>query len=167
MDSIAATKKMLSRLVRLILAFLTCPLLGAYGLRWAGSALRGLLEMAGAHGGVLLPLLDAVGSVLGLLLGLIFALQLARCCFQPDPSPVRAVGDAILIVLAVTFVADAVLPRVPGAAPGAAFLPPASLVVWSAAAAATWSLGRLRRELRDRNTALGNSGGAAPWNVGR
>lgn len=142
---------MFARLTRLILAFACFPLIGAYALRWAGGFLRDVAEMASVHH-PLLAFLDIALAVLGVVLGIIWAVQLVGCCFQPEASPVRATGDTILIVLALTLLTDIVLTRVLPESVIVTWLPAANLVIWASCAAATMSLSRWRAELRYQAT---------------
>jgi len=137
----------MSKLARLILAFATFPLIGAYGLRWVGGFVREVVATTGVHLPVL-SMLDYVGAIVGLLLGAILAIQLLGCCLQPESLPVRPIADNILIVLAVTLLLDVLLPRALAGAAWLKWLPPANLVIWSGAAAATASLHRMRQEWR-------------------
>lgn len=138
---------MLSKLARLLLAFVCFPLLGSYGLRWAGSYLHDLVLLVSTARG-LPSFFDLIGAGVGLLCGLLLAVQLVGSALQPEASPVRAVADKILIVLAVTLLADAVIPRVALGSALLEWLAPATLVIWIACAAATMSLSHLRRDLR-------------------
>lgn len=138
---------MVGRLARLFMGLVCFPLLGAYSLRWVGGYLRDLVALAGPVRG-LPAFLDLVGAIIGLALGLILAVQLIGSSFQPEESPVRTTGDSILIILGLTLVVDAVLPRVLPEAGVVEWLPVGTLVIWTACAAATMSLSHLRRELR-------------------
>jgi len=140
---------MLAKLARIILAFACFPLLGAFSLRWVGRYISDLAGMARVESGML-PLLDIAGAIVGVVLGLLLAVQIIGCCLQPEASPVRPVGDNILIVLAFALLADALLPRMLPASLVVTWLPPASLAVWAGCAAATLSLGRLRDEFRQQ-----------------
>jgi hypothetical protein len=136
---------MLSCLLRIILSLVCFPLLGAYGLRWAG---RYAMELAAAFGltkGLAVPFLDVAGAGLGLLIGVYLALALIPSCCQRRDEALRATGDILLVILALLLLTDAVLP-VPLAGTGtAAVLPPVTLAVWLATGAATLRLARLRR----------------------
>ncbi len=138
---------MLAKLARIILAFTTFPLVGAYGLRWVGSFVS---QIIGATGVVAHPVLalDLIGGLVGLVLGLILAIQIVGCCVQPETSPVRPVGDTILIILGLTLVLDVALAKACAGMEWLRWLPAGSLVVWAGAAAATASLHRLRRSRR-------------------
>ena len=141
---------MLAKLARIILAFSTFPLIGAYGLRWVGGF---VVQLIGATGAAAHPLLalDILGGLVGLVLGLIPAIQITGCALQPASSPVRPVGDNILIVLGLALVLDVALTKVCGGAEWLRWLPAANLVIWAGAAAATASLHRLRRQARQRS----------------
>lgn len=137
---------MLAKLARIILSFLCFPLLGAYSLQWVGRYVSDLAGMARVESGLLMGL-DIAGGIVGLVLGLLMAVSLIGCCIQPEVSPVRPVGDNILIVLAFTLLLAVFLPRMlPG--PVATWLPAVALAIWAGCAAATLSLGRMRREFR-------------------
>jgi len=129
---------MLAKLARIILALATFPLIGAYGLRWAGASAAQALAAAGVG---LPPLLA---------LDLIFAVQIVGCALQPDTSPVRPVGDTLLVMLGFLLILDVVLAKVCGGAEWIRWLPAANLVIWAGLAAATGSLQRLRRQWRER-----------------
>lgn len=138
---------MLGRLARLFLGLICNPLLGAYSLRWVGGYLRDLVALAGPVRG--LPMyLDLIGAVAGLILGLLLAIQIIGSAMQPEASPVRPVGDNILIVLALTLLGDVVLTRALPDSAVTEWLPVATLVIWTACAAATMSLTHMRRDLR-------------------
>lgn len=143
---------MLGRLARLFLGLICFPLLGAYSLRWVGGYLRDLAGLTHqVHG---FPMfLDLFGALAGLVLGLLLAIQIIGSALQSEESPVRPVGDNILIILGLTLLVDVVLTR---ALPDSAlveWLPVVTLVIWTACAAATMSLTNMRRDLR-RQTAL-------------
>jgi hypothetical protein len=138
---------MLAKLARIILAFTTFPLIGAYGLRWVGGFVRDVIATTGVQPPAV-ALLDYAGAVVGLLLGVILAIQLIGCCLQSESLPVRPLGDNILIVLALTLLADAALGKVFTGAEWLRWLPPANLVIWSGAAAATASVHRMRQQWR-------------------
>jgi hypothetical protein len=140
---------MLAKLARIILALATFPLIGAYGLRWAGASAAQALAAAGVGLPPLLAL-DLIGGGIGLLLGLIFAVQIVGCALQPDTSPVRPVGDTLLVMLGFLLILDVVLAKVCGGAEWIRWLPAANLVIWAGLAAATGSLQRLRRQWRER-----------------
>jgi hypothetical protein len=140
---------MLAKIARFILAFLCFPLLGAFSLRWVGRYISDLAGMARVESGVL-PLLDIAGAIVGVVLGVLLAVQIIGCCLQPEASPVRPVGDSILIILAFTLLADALLPKLAPESVVVTWLPPVSLAIWAGCAAATLSLGRMREEFRQR-----------------
>jgi len=138
---------MFGRLARLFLGLVCFPLLGAYSLRWVGGYLRDLVALAGPVRG--LPMyFDLIGALAGLALGLLLAVQIIGSTVQPEESPVRPVGDNILIVLALTLLADVVLTRVLPDSSVTDWLPVVTLVIWTACAAATMSLTHMRRDLR-------------------
>ncbi|MEI6502619.1 MAG: hypothetical protein WCP21_16540, partial [Armatimonadota bacterium] len=140
---------MLAKLARIILAFACFPLLGAFSLRWVGRYISDLAGMARVESGVL-PLLDLAGAILGVILGLLLAVQIIGCCLQPEVSPVRPVGDNILIILAFALLTDVLLPKVAAGSVVVTWLPPVSLAVWAGCGAATLRLGRLREDFRQR-----------------
>lgn len=145
---------MFSKLARMILAFVCFPLLGAYSLAWVGAYTADVVGIAGVHS-PLLAWLDMAGAIIGFILGLLMAIQIIGCCLQSEQSPVRGPGDNILIIVALTLLADVLLPRVLGQPAGAAaaqWLPPASLAIWGGCAAATISLARMRRQYRAQPT---------------
>jgi hypothetical protein len=141
-----------ARLARIILAFTTFPLIGAFGLRWVGGFVREVVASTGLHPPAIL-LLDYAGSIAGIVLGVILAIQLVGCCMQPESLPVRPIGDNILIVLALTFLLDVALGKVCQGAEWLKWLPPANLVIWSGAAAATASAHRMRQDWRAHHRA--------------
>jgi hypothetical protein len=140
---------MFSKIARIILAFSCFPLLGAYSLRWVGAYTADLAGMAGVQSAGL-PLMDIVGAVVGLILGILLAIQVVGCCLQPEVSPVRPAGDSILIILALNLLINAILPRVLGQSPVLMWLPPLTLAVWAGCGAATVSLARMRRHYREQ-----------------
>ena len=134
----------------MILAFICFPLLGAYSLAWVGDYTADLAGIAGLHCG-LLAWLDLGGAIVGFGLGVLLAIQIIGCCLQPEASPVRGPGDSILIILAITLLADVVILRAVGQSASAAlvqWLQPISLGVWGGCGAATLSLARMRRLYR-------------------
>jgi hypothetical protein len=136
---------MLSCLIRIILSLVCYPLLGAYGLRWAGRFAMEALASLSLGKGFLLSMLDIVGAGLGVLAGAYLALVLIPSCCQRRNEPLRATGDILLLILALVLLADAVLPPLTvGSGVGAA-LPPVTLVIWLATGAATIRLAGLRR----------------------
>lgn len=141
---------MFAKIARIILAFVCFPLLGAYALAWVGAYTADLVALAGVHS-PLLAWLDLAGAGVGGVLGILLAIHIIGCCLQSELSPVRGPGDNILIILAVTLLADVVLPRAMGQTTAAAlaqWLPPVSLAVWGGCAAATLSLARMRQLYR-------------------
>lgn len=138
---------MLPKLARFILSLATFPLIGAYGLRWLGGFIGQLISSTGFDARALVAL-DLVGAVVGLVLGIILVIRIMGCCVQPESVPVRPVGDNILIILGVTLVADVVIVRMFPQAEWLRWLPPANLIIWSGAAAATLSLHRMRDHYR-------------------
>jgi len=138
---------MLAKLARIILAFATFPLVGAFGLRWVGSFVTQLLHTAGVK---LPPLvaLDLIGAGVGLLFGFILAVQVAGCAMQPETSPVRSSGDTILIILGLTLVLDVAAVKLGRAADWLRWLPAGNLVIWAGCAAATSSPHRMRQQWR-------------------
>jgi hypothetical protein len=142
---------MVTSLFRVILAVVCFPLLGAYGLRWAGRSVTEMADLVGYGKGLLIPMLDYVGAALGVLVGLVFALQLIPSCCQRRNVTLQATGDVLLLILLLVFLADAVLPPLLTGTGISAALPPLSLVVWMATGAAAVRLaGFRRRESRSR-----------------
>jgi hypothetical protein len=137
---------MLARIYRLLLAVICCPLLGAYGLRWACGAGGDLLSVLGINLGHLRSFSDMVGSGAGLMLGLVYAISLTTNAWQTDRSPVRASADVILISLAAILLGNLGLARFAPSAAVVAILPPATFVLWAASAAANLQLSVVRRE---------------------
>ncbi len=140
---------MLAKLARIILALATFPLIGAYGLRWAGGF---MVQTLGATGVLPRPLmvLDIVGGIAGLALGVILAVQIVGCALQAESSPVRPAADGILIILGLLLVADVAIVKACGGAEWVRWLPAGNLVVWVSVAAATASLHGARRRWRQR-----------------
>lgn len=134
---------MIPRLARLILAFSTFPLIGAYGLRWVGDFVGQIISASGVDVSAFVPL-DIIGGVVGLILGLVLAVQIVGCAFQPESSGVRPAADNILIILGLTLLLDLALGKLFAGQPWLQWLPAANLVIWSGAAAATNSLHRMR-----------------------
>ena len=151
---------MLAKVARFILAFATFPAIGAYGLRWAGGFVASVIRtFAGEL--PLIGLLPWIGGLLGLVLGLMLAIRLFGCSIQPEATPFHGTADSILIVLGLTLVVAAALPRALPGAPWLRWLPPVALVVWCGAAAATTSLHRMRCRWREQR--LGPPPLAAPY----
>lgn len=141
---------MLNCLVRLVLAMVCTPLLGAYGLRWAAGCVRDVLMALGLTKGLVVPLLDYYGAGLGALVGIYLGLQLAASCCQRRDEPLRATADVLLLILTGLFLADALLPPLLANATVSAVLPPLSLVVWLATGAAALRLSGFRRRASRR-----------------
>lgn len=134
---------MIPRLARFILAFSTFPLIGAYGLRWVGDFVAQIVSASGVDVTAVVPL-DIIGGIVGVILGLVLAVQIVGCAFQPESSAVRPAADNILIILGLTLLLDLALGKLFSGQPWLQWLPPVNLVIWSGAAAATNSLHRMR-----------------------
>lgn len=139
---------MVTCLSRIVLAIICFPLLGSYGLRWAGRSLAEMAALAGLGQSLLVSMLDYAGAAIGLVFGVLFALALVpSACQRRDPA-LQATGDVLLLVLVAFFVAALVAPPPLAGTGAAAVLPPVSLVVWLATGAATMRLAALRRQQR-------------------
>ena len=154
---------MLSCLLRIILSLVCFPLLGAYGLRWAG---RYAMEVATALGlakGLAVQFLDVAGAGLGLLIGAYLALVLIPSCCQRRDEALRATADILLTILALLLLTDALLP-LPLAGTGlVAALPPVTLAVWLATGAAALRLAGLRRRGRRGAREVAATGTPDSW----
>ncbi len=135
---------MLGKIARLILALTAFPLLGAYGLRWAGRFLGEMLHASGATSPVVMAL-DLIGAFIGVLFGLLVALLALACAFQAESHPVRPVADTVLIILGGLLCVDIFLPLLFQEQAWLQWLPAASLAFWMGAAAAVISLYRFKR----------------------
>lgn len=155
---------MLGKIARLILAFTAFPLLGAYGLRWAGRFWGEMLHAAGATSPVVMAL-DLIGAFIGVLCGLLGALLALACAFQAESHPVRPVADTVLIILGGLLGLDIFLPLLFQEQAWLQWLPAASLAIWMGAAAAVISLYRFKRRwqmFRPSRTVEGKTLPASP-----
>lgn len=134
---------MLSKIARLILALSSFPLLGAYGLRWAGRFGGEMFSVAGATSPFIMAL-DFIGAFIGVVCGLLVALLALACAFQAESHPVRPVADIVLIILGGLLCVDIFLPLLFQEQAWLQWLPPASLAIWMGAAAAVISLYRFK-----------------------
>lgn len=136
---------MITCLPRAILSLICFPLLGAYGLRWVGHDVLAAADSLRLQPGRLVSLLDYLGAGVGLLVGLVWGLQMVACGCQRRNKPLQATADVLLLGLVALFLLDALLPPLLAGTGIAAFLPPLTLVVWLATGAATSRLCGLRR----------------------
>lgn len=136
---------MFACLARIVLSGVCFPLLGAYGLRWLGTLVQEVWVSLGTRPVPAVAFLDLLGSVLGVVAGLVMALVLVASGCQRRNSGVQAAADLSLLVLVLTFLADVVVPAMVPAGGTGELLAPISLVVWMATGAAAVRLSRLRR----------------------
>ncbi len=93
-----------------------------------------------------IALLDLAGNLLGLVVGVVFALVMFGLTLKPYEHPARAVSDTLALFSAIVFLAVLIGPRIAPEIVTADVTGAAAFVFWTATCAAAWRAAKEARK---------------------